>query len=66
MRLPWLFRQGKRIWITPQQIQRDMAQPTEGLRPFVFANPAGILSKGHLHAPMLSHRVTEPHPIGGQ
>jgi len=59
---------------TPQQIQCDMAQHTEGLRPFVFANPAGILSKGHiqdpmqliLHTPMLSHRGTEPPLIGGQ
>jgi len=62
------------LTLTPQQIQRHMAQHTEGLCPLVFANPACILSKGHiedpmqlvLHAPMLPHRLAEPHPIGGQ
>jgi len=61
------------LTLTPQQIQRNMAQHTEGLRPFVFANPARILSKGHiqdpmqfvLHPPMLPHRLAEPYPIGG-
>jgi hypothetical protein len=51
-----------------------MAQHTEGLRPLVRANPACILSKGHiqdpmhfvLHAPMLPHRGAELHPISGQ
>ena len=60
--------------LTAQEIHRDMAQHAEGLRPFVFANPARILSKGHLqdprqcvlHAPMLPDSVAEPHPIGGQ
>jgi len=59
--------------LTPQEMQRNMAQHTEGLRPFVFANPARILSKGHiehpmqlvLYAPMLPHSVAEPHSIGG-
>ena len=59
---------------TPQEIQRHMAQHPEGLRPVVFANPARILSKGHLqdpmhfvlHAPVLPHRVAEPPPISGQ
>jgi hypothetical protein len=51
-----------------------MAQDTEGLRPFVFANPARIFIKAHiqdpmqpiLNVPMLSHGVTEPHAITGQ
>jgi hypothetical protein len=38
--------------LTLQQIQRDMAQHTEGLRPLVFANPARILIKGHIQDPM--------------
>jgi hypothetical protein len=39
--------------LTPQEIHRDMAQHTEGLRPFVLANPARILSKGHIQDPAL-------------
>ena len=60
--------------LTPQEIHRDMAQHTEGLRPFVFANPARILIKGDiqdpmqpiLNAPVLPHSVAESHSISGQ
>ena len=60
--------------LTFQQMQRDVAQHTERLRPFVFAHPARVLMKGHIQDPMqpvlnalgLPPRIAEAHPISRQ
>jgi len=36
----------------PQEVHGNMAEHRESLCPFVFANPAGILMKGHIEHPM--------------
>src|SRR6516165_11129241 len=59
------------VWLTPYEVQGNVAQDSEGLRSLVFANPTGILIKGDiedpmervLDAPVLPDRLGEPHAL---
>jgi hypothetical protein len=59
------------VALTPQEVQGNVAEPRNGLGSRVFANPAGILIKGHIEAPMarvlkapvLPHGLGEPNAL---
>src|SRR5215468_6039602 len=62
------------MWLTPYEVQGNVAQDSEGLRALVFANPTGILIKGNiedpmervLDAPVLPYRLGKPHALRWQ